>query len=129
MKISTFEDLEIWKLSIDITITVYHLTYREKFRKDYSLCDQIRRALISISSNIVEGFERNNNNEFIHYLKIAKGSAGEVRSQLFIAAKLNYFTQYEYEEISEKLLLLSNKIGRFIVYLLSKRKNHEFTTR
>ncbi len=83
MKFEKFEDLPIWKLSLKITRDVYDLASQPKFSRDFPLRDQIRRAIISVSSNIVEGFEKNNNNEFIRYLKISKGSAGEVRNQLF----------------------------------------------
>ena len=65
MKILKFEDLEIWKLSLKITKAIYDLTSEGKFSKDFGLRDQIRRAMISVSSNIVEGFEKRNNNEFI----------------------------------------------------------------
>jgi four helix bundle protein len=85
----SFEDLEIWKLSSEVALEIYKITNNEKFNKDYGLKEQIRRAVISISSNIVEGFERNGNNEFTHFLRIAKGSTGEVRSQLYIASKLS----------------------------------------
>lgn len=129
MKVNRFEDLEIWQLSIEASTKVYKITQNEKFRKDYGLSDQVRRAVVSVSSNIAEGFERNNNNEFIHYLKIAKGSAGEVRSQLLIAFKLEYLTSDGYNEISAFLLLLSSKIGKFIKYLTTVRKNDEFKTR
>lgn len=63
MKIEKFEDLEIWKLSLKITKDIYDLTSKGKFAKDFGLRDQIRRAIVSVSSNIVEGFEKNNNNE------------------------------------------------------------------
>ena len=88
MKISAFTDLEIWKLSVEVTVAIYKITRNNEFKKDFGLVDQIRRAIISVSSNIAEGFERNNNNEFIQYLRIAKGSAGEVRSQLLVSLKL-----------------------------------------
>jgi four helix bundle protein len=129
MKIQTFKDLDIWKLSIEITVTIYSLTRNNGFKSDFSLVDQIRRAVISISSNIAEGFERNNNNEFIQYLRIAKGSTGEVQSQLYIAYRLNYISEKEYNELSVKLVLLSNQIGKFLAYLTLKRKNNEFKTR
>lgn len=74
MKINKFEDLEIWKLSLKITKIIYDLTAKREFSRDFGLRDQIRRAIISVSSNVVEGFEKNNNNEFIRFLKIAKGS-------------------------------------------------------
>jgi four helix bundle protein len=129
MKISKFEDLEIWKLSIEIVLNIYSLSSNNKFIKDFGLKDQIRRAVISISSNIAEGFEMSNNNDFVRYLKIAKGSTGEVRSQLYIALKLNYIDNVQFKEIDVMLSLLSSKIGKLIEYLLSKKKQNEFVTR
>ncbi len=72
MKITKFEELNIWKLSLKITKSIYDLTSKKEFVREFGLKDQIRRAVVSISSNIVEGFEKNNNNEFIRYLKINK---------------------------------------------------------
>lgn len=71
---------------------IYNMAAKKDFSRDFALRDQIRRAIISVSSNIVEGFEKNNNNEFIRYLKIAKGSAGEARNQLYIALAVKYIT-------------------------------------
>lgn len=88
MRIKKFEDLNIWKLSLKITKLIYDLTSKDKLNKDFGLRDQLRRPIISVSSNIVEGFEKNNNNEFIRYLKIAKGSVGEVRNQLYMAREI-----------------------------------------
>ncbi|MFA5985764.1 MAG: four helix bundle protein [Parcubacteria group bacterium] len=79
MKINKFEELNIWKESLTLTKEIYETTARGFFVKDRGLQDQIRRAIVSISSNIVEGFEKNNNNEFVRFLKISKGSLGEVR--------------------------------------------------
>jgi four helix bundle protein len=129
MKIQRFEDLKIWKLSLKITKDIYDLTNRKEFSKDFSLRDQIRRAIISVSSNIVEGFEKNNNNEFIRFLKIAKGSVGEVRNQLYIALAVNYITEQEFDKINKELEDLASQIGGFIVYLEKRRKNKEFLTR
>ena len=129
MKITKFEDLKIWKLSLRITKIIYDLTSKGRFSKDFGLRDQIRRAIISVSSNIVEGFEKNNNNEFIRFLKIAKGSAGEVRNQLYIALTVGYITKSEFERVNKELIDLSNQIGSFINYLVTKRKNKEFLTR
>jgi len=129
MKIERFEDLNIWKLSLKITKEIYNLTAKKGFSKDFSLRDQIRRAIISVSSNIVEGFEKNNNNEFVRFLKIAKGSVGEVRNQLYIALVVGYITKKEFENINEELKDLANQIGGFIVYLEKRRKNKEFRTR
>ena len=122
MKFKKFEELPIWKLALKITKVIYDLTAKEKFSKDFSLKDQIRRAVISISSNIVEGFEKNNTNEFIRYLKIAKGSVGEVRNQLYIALSINYITKKEFEETNKMLEDLANQVGGLIGYLQKRRK-------
>lgn len=127
MKLYRFEDLSIWKLSLVITKEIYDLTAKEKFRRDYVLIDQIKRAIISVSSNIVEGFEKNNNNEFIRFLKISKGSLGEARNQVNIALIVGYISNDEFNKVNDKLLELARQIGGFIVYLQEKRRNHEFT--
>lgn len=126
MKFSKFEELEIWKLAISETKKVYDITSKNEFSKDYGLKDQIRRAIISVSSNIVEGFEKNNNNEFVRYLRIAKGSVGEVRNQLYIGLEIGYITKEEFDSINNKLLELANQIGAFLVYLCKKKYNNEF---
>ena len=117
MKILKFEDLEIWKLSLKITKAIYDLTSEGKFSKDFGLRDQIRRAMISVSSNIVEGFEKRNNNEFIRFLRIAKGSTGEVRNQLYISLMVGYTTKVEFQKVDEELLKLAGKTGSLINYL------------
>jgi len=129
MKITKFEELEIWKLSLKITKEIYDITAKKDFARDFGLKEQIRRAIVSVSSNIVEGFEKNNNNEFIRFLKIAKGSAGEVRNQLCIALAIGYITKEEFEKINKELEDLAGQIGGFIVYLEKKRRNREFLTR
>ena len=111
MKITKFEDLKIWQIALRITR------------------DQIRRAIISVSSNIVEGFEKNNNNEFIRFLKIAKGSIGEVRNQLYIALAVNYINQEEFEKLNNELIELANQVGKFISYLETNRKLVNSSTR
>lgn len=126
MKIQKFEDLPIWKLSLKVTKEIYDITAKDKFSKDFGLRDQIRRSVVSISSNIVEGFEKNNNNEFVRFLKIAKGSAGEARNQLYIAIAINYITQQEFDKINMDLENIASQIGGFIVYLQRKKENKEF---
>lgn len=122
MKIQRFEDLNIWKLSLKITKLIYDLTSKDKLSKDFGLRDQLRRAIISVSSNIVEGFEKNNNNEFIRYSRIAKGSVGEVRNQLYMAHEINYITNIEFSDLNTLLLDLANQTGSFISYLIKTRK-------
>lgn len=121
MKILKFEDLEIWKLSLKLTKMIYDITFKDKFSKDFGLRDQIRRAVISISSNIVEGFEKSNNNEFIRYLKIAKGSVGEVRNQLYISLSIGYINVNEFNELNRSFIELANQIGKLINYLNKTR--------
>ncbi|MEK7211919.1 MAG: four helix bundle protein [Patescibacteria group bacterium] len=129
MKIIKFEDLNIWKLSLKITKEVYDITAVGNFGRDFGLRDQVRRAIVSTSSNIVEGFEKNNNNEFIRFLRISKGSVGEVKNQLYIALAVGYITQETFEHVKKELDELANQIGSFITYLENKRKSGEFVKR
>ena len=126
MRINRFEDLPIWELSLKLTKEIYDITSKREFSKDFGLRDQIRRAIISVSSNIVEGFEKNNNNEFIRFLKISKGSIGEVRNHLHIAFTVKYIEQNEFDNLREETQALSKQIGGFIVYLETKRTNKQF---
>ena len=86
----TFEDNDAWQRSRELTNLIYKVTAEGAFSKDYGLKDQIRRASVSIMSNIAEGFERSGTGEFAHFLATAKGSAGEVRSQLYVALDQGY---------------------------------------
>lgn len=124
MKITKFEDLEIWQLSLAITKDIYDLAATPQLSKDFGLRDQIRRAIISVSSNIVEGFEKSNNNELVRFLRIAKGSVGEVRNQLYIALAVRYISQDEFDRVNTKLENLAKQIGGFIVYLESRKKKN-----
>jgi len=126
MKINKFEDLKIWKASIRLTKEIYKITSSVCFKKDFPLRDQLRRSIVSISSNIVEGFEKNNNNELIRFLKIAKGSAGEARNQVYVCSEINYIEKNEFIRINNLLLELINQIGKFIVYLENKKRNGQF---
>jgi four helix bundle protein len=129
MKIQKFEELNIWKSSLALTKDIYDVASQGKFAKDFGLRDQIQRAIVSVSSNIVEGFEKNNNNEFIRFLKIAKGSAGETRNQLHIAFVIGYVAKKDFDRIMDELEKLSGQIGAFISYLEKKRKEKEFIQR
>ena len=123
-----FEDLLVWKSSRELVNKIYSLTKSGNFRKDFSLVDQIRRAGISIMSNIAEGFERGSNQELIQFLYIAKGSCGEVRTQLLIAFDQKYITYKEMEETKELAKKVSGMLANFISYLKrSKLKGSKFT--
>ena len=96
-RIQEFEDLEVWKLARKLTVQVYALSRNGAFAKDYGFCNQIRRAVVSIVFNIAEGFERRSNSQFIQFLDIANGSAGEVRAQLYVALDLGHITQEQFQ--------------------------------
>jgi four helix bundle protein len=114
MKIRKFEDLESWKKARKLTNTVYEATGTGSFTRDFGLKDQIRRASISILSNIAEGFERGGDKEFLQFLAVAKGSCGEVRAQLYIAVDQGYLSQDLFERLSNN----ADEIGRLISGLM-----------
>lgn len=118
--VKSFEELEIWKKSIDLATTIYQLTFKEPLSKDYSLKDQIRRASTSVSNNIAEGFEYGSNKQFVRFLRIAKGSLGEERSQIVVLNKLGYINQMDYARLYEDCLSISKQISKLISYLESK---------
>jgi len=114
-KIEKFEDLDVWQNAIELSIDIYG-----KFSecRDYSLKDQICRASVSVPSNIAEGFERQHNKEFIQFLFIAKGSAGEIRTQLLIAYKLGFLNETNYHAMLEN----TRKISAQLYNLIKTRK-------
>ena len=112
-----FEDLDVWVAAKDASVMIYKITENESLRKDFGLKDQIRRASISVISNIAEGFERNGNKEFIQFLSIAKGSAGEVRAQLYIIKDLDFINEDEFILLNEKITQVSKMLSGFINYL------------
>ena len=93
----SLEELPVWQKARELTKTIYMLTKQASFRKDFSLVDQIRRTVVSVMSNLAEGFERGSNTEFIQFLYIAKGSAGEARTQLYVALDQGYITEEEFK--------------------------------
>lgn len=117
MKVNRFEDLEVWQKAMDLVDIIYDFTYKQQFNKDYALKEQIRRAVISIPSNIAEGFERGSNVEFIQFLFIAKGSSGEVRTQLQIALSQQYISKSEFDSAVKTSTGISAMIKSFINYL------------
>jgi four helix bundle protein len=108
--IKTFEEIEVWQKARRLTSLIYRISNRGLFAKDFALKGQIRKAGFSIMSNIAEGFERSGRKEFIQFLSIAKGSAGEVRSILYVAFDQEYFSKTEFDE----LLSLAKEIGCMI---------------
>src|SRR3990172_5489738 len=116
-----FEDLEVWKSSRELTGMIYRVTSDGAFSKDFGLRDQIRRASVSIMSNIAEGYERGGNQELIQFLSIAKGSCGEVRCQLYIAGDQDYITQQELKPLIAQCKRISIMISNFMKHLKGSR--------
>ncbi len=116
-KIEKFEDIEAWKLARETVKLIYEISSSGNFSRDFSLVNQIRRAAISILSNIAEGFERNGDKEFLQFLAIAKGSCGEVRAQLYIALDQKYIDETQFVLIANKLIEISRTISGLMKYL------------
>lgn len=116
--IKSFEEFDIWRLAQELAADIYAVCdLNTKIRSDFSFRDQIKRAALSISNNIAEGFEYNNNKEFLKFLKYAKGSCGEVRNCLFFAIRVSFVEASEVQFILNKTLQLSSQIGALMKYL------------
>jgi four helix bundle protein len=110
VKIRTFEDLIVWQKAIALVKLVYVVTDEGGLKRDFGLKDQIRRAAVSISTNIAEGFERSSRKEYLQFLNIAKGSAGEVRSLCRVALDVGYLSQSVYDELRAAALAISRSL-------------------
>lgn len=106
-RVRTFEDLLVWQMGIELVKRVYVVTASGLFSRDFGLRDQIRRASVSIPTNIAEGFERASRKEYLLFLNIAKGSAGEVRSLLLVAVEVGYLKRESYEKLREDVTKIS----------------------
>jgi len=118
-KFNSFEEILAWKKARELNSEIYEISDKDLFKKDFDLKGQIRRSSISITSNIAEGFERETTKEFIRFLYMAKGSAGEFRSQLYLAQDLKYITDEEFERFNLKVNEISRMISGLIKYLKS----------
>ena len=116
-----FRNYEIWQHAVDVAVSVSALCERFPKYELFALSDQLRRASVSISSNIAEGASRTSVAEFAHYLEISIGSAFEVETQLLIARKRNYITEEEYEKLVTELQSLERQINTFISKLRQKQ--------
>ena len=119
-KSRTFEDLQVWQKAIALAKSIYHLTANnEGLSQDYGLVDQLRRASVSTSANIAEGFERKSKKEYLRFLSIAKGSVGEVRSLLRVAYEVGYIDAATHQEQRELALKISRMLARQMKVLAS----------
>lgn len=112
-----FTEIEVWQRARALTIEIYEVTKREPFSRDFELRGRIRDASVSVMSNIAEGFDRNGTAEFVQFLSVAKGSAAEVVSQLYVALDQKYLTTEEFERLNSITLETGRKIGALINYL------------
>ena len=115
--INNFEDLKVWQKARELSLAIFRVTNEGLFARDFGLRDQIRRAAVSAMSNIAEGFERGTNKEFIHFLFISKASAGEVRSQLYVALDQGYITNEQFDELKSLVLEVSRITSKLVSYL------------
>ena len=115
--IGNFENIEVWRTSMDLCTEVYKITNSDTFSRDFGLKTQIRRASVSIPSNISEGYERDSKNQFLYFLSIAKGSCGEVRTQLRIAYNLNYLNELDFQSLNLMCESTSKQLSGFSKYL------------
>jgi four helix bundle protein len=115
--IEKFEDIEAWQKARELSREIYRVTNQGAFAKDFGLRDQIRRASVSIMSNIAEGFGRGGNREFIQFLSMAKGSVSEVQAQLYVAVDAGYLTKDQFQQLYSLSQSTGNLIGGFIRYL------------
>ena len=115
--IRRFEDIDAWKKARKLSRRIYRITSAGDFEKDFRFRDQIRAAVISAMSNVAEGFERDGKKEFLQFLSIAKGSVGEVRSQLYVALDIGYIDSEKFDELYQLTLEISRLLSGFIRYL------------
>ena len=118
MPVSNYQGLTAWQKSMDLTVEVYKLVKKLPKEETYALSDQMRRSVVSIPSNIAEGNDRKRTGEFQHFLRIAKGSASELETQLLICTRVGYIRQ---DEINNSLSLL-DEVSKLITGLI---KSHE----
>ncbi|WP_318311191.1 four helix bundle protein [Flagellimonas crocea] len=114
---SSFEDLEVYKTTIKFTGQVYDLLKKSPLKEDFAMVDQIRRATISISNNISEGFERETDKELIRFLYFSKGSAGEVRNLFNLMEEIGYFKAEDLVDYKKQVINISKQLANYIKYV------------
>ena len=117
-----FKELKVWQRSKDLAVNLYRLTGKGAFAKDYGLQDQIRRAVVSVPSNIAEGDELGTDRQSIRFFYIAKGSSAEVLTQAIIAFEIGYFDKENFDNIEKECKSISGMLTRLIQARSSKLK-------
>jgi len=127
--LTRFEDIEAWQLGRELKRSIYSFSRKGEFARDFSLRDQIRRAAISVTANIAEGFGRGGNREFIQFLSNSKGSCAEVQDHLYTAIDEGYVGESDFQKLYEQAALVGRKIGAFMAYLQrSEMRGTKFRT-
>jgi four helix bundle protein len=116
--VSRFEDLIVWRKARSLAYEIHQASAAGRAARDYALVDQIRRAAISVASNIAEGFERNRSASFVQFLEYARGSCAELRAQLYLAADVGWLSPDEHQRI----LSLAEEVGRLLGALYTAQK-------
>ena len=115
-EIKDFKDLVVWQRAMDLVAEVYQVVKKLPKEELYALSDQIRRAVISIPSNIVEGYGRNSSKEFSHFISIAKGSKSELETQLLLCVKIDYLKESDIQNV----MYLIDQVGKMLYSLQEK---------
>ena len=115
--IERFEDIKAWQEARALTKQIYLFTNTGDIARDFGLRDQLRRSAVSVLSNIAEGFERGGDKEFIQFLYVAKGSCGELRTQLYVAHDVGYLTQQDWSQLNDQCQRISKMLNGLINYL------------
>ena len=117
-----FVEFEVYQKAIELTKSIFKLLQEPQFTRETAFSNQLKRAVISISNNIAEGSEYNNNNQFIRYLKIAKGSCAEVKSMLILMVELEFVSYENAKPLQDMSVVISQQLSNFISYLDRNRK-------
>ena len=129
-KITCFEDLVIWQKAQELAEKIYKLAESNKFiQKDFSLKDQLRSASLSVSDNIAEGFEYNNNPDFYRFLRMAKGSCGEIRNKVRFIQRINMIEEKDGAALCEESRILSSQIGELMKKVKARIIEEKATTK
>jgi four helix bundle protein len=115
----SFKDLIVWQRAVQLSITVYRLTTSFPPSEQFGLTNQLRRAAVSVASNIAEGYGKSTRGEYVMFLGHARGSIGEIQTQLVIAKAVGLASEQSVEEVES----LSNEVGRMLVVMVRKLKN------
>ena len=127
--IQKFEELEAWRTARQLTRWIYRLCAAGPLERDFGLKDQMRRAAVSIMSNIAEGFDSRTKPMFVEFLGRAKASAGELRAQTYVALDVGYLTDSESERLLDEIDKCSRQIGRLMVYVANDQKSERANAR